>query len=134
MENQHAKVTYDAVVPTSRYVTNSAVRPDIVVMDKSTRKGYIIDVCVPNDYGMARQEREKIVKYQDLKNDIADTYDLQPVDIIPIVIGATGLMKKNLQKYLELVPAKLTSLELQIEVIRETVSLLKRALGCRLAT
>ena len=134
LENQHAKITYDAVVPASRYVTNSAVRPDIVVMDKRTRKGYIIDVCVPNDYGMARQEREKIVKYQDLKNDIADTYDLQPVDIIPIVIGATGLMKRNLQKYLELVPAKLTSLELQIEVIRETVSLLKRALGCRLAT
>ena len=87
-------------------------------MDKCSRKGYIIDVCVPNDYGMGRQEREKVVKYQDLKNDMADTYNLQPVDIIPVVIGATGLMKTNLQKYLQLIPGKVTSLELQIEVIR----------------
>ena len=101
---------------------------------RHTKRGYVIDVCVPNDYGMARQEREKIVKYQDLKNDIADTHGLQPVDVIPVVIGATGLMKQNLQKYLQLLPAKITSLELQIETIRETVSLLKRALGCRLAT
>ena len=134
LENQNAMITYDSVVPSSRHITNGAVRPDIVVMDKRTKRGYIIDVCVPNDYGMARQELEKVVKYQDLKNDIADTYHLQPVDVVPVVIGATGLMKQNLQNYLKIIPAKLTSLELQIEVIRETVSLLKRALGCRLAT
>ena len=134
LENQNAMITYDSVVPSSRHITNSAVRPDIVVMDKRTKRGYIIDVCVPNDYRMARQEREKVTKYQDLKNDIADTYHLQPVDVIPVVIGATGLMKQNLQKYLQCLPTNITSLELQIEVIRETVSLLKRALGCRLAT
>ena len=134
LENENARITYDFVVPASRHVTNSAVRPDIVVMDKRTRKGYIIDVCVPNDYRMGRQEREEIIKYQDLKYDMADTYNLQPVDIIPVVIGATGLMKKNLQKYLQLIPGTVTSLELQVEVIRETISLLKRALGCSLAT
>ena len=124
------------MVPASRHITLSEVRPDIVivVMNKRTKRGYVIDVCVPNDYGMARQEREKVVKYQDLKNDIADTYRLQPVDVIPVVIGATGLMKQNLDNYLKLLPAKITTLELQIEVIRESVSLLKRALGCRLAT
>ena len=77
---------------------------------------------------------EKVVKYQDLKNDIVATHGFRPVDVIPVVIGATGLMKQNLQNYLHLLPAKVTSLELQKEVIRETVSLLKRALGCRLAT
>ena len=96
LENQNAKITYDSIIPAARHITNSALRPDIVVMDKHTGKGYIIDVCVPNDYGMGRQEREKVVKYQDLKNDMQDTYHLSPVDIIPIVIGATGLMKKNI--------------------------------------
>jgi len=134
IENQRAKITYDAPIPAARHVTQGAVRPDIVVMDKLTKKGYIIDVCVPNDYGIGRQEREKVVKYQDLKNDISDTYNLQPVDIVPIVIGATGVMKRNLQNYIKLLPCKLTSLELQIEVVRETVSMLKRTLGCRLAT
>ena len=134
LENQHAKITYDAPIPAARHITDSAVRPDIVVLDKRTRKGYIIDVCVPNDYGLARQEREKVTKYQDLKNDIKDTYRYEPVDIIPIVIGATGTMKRNLQHYIQLLPCSVTSLELQIEVVRETVSMLKRALGCRLAT
>ena len=31
-------------------------------------------------------KREKIVKHQDLKNDIAETYSLQPVDIIPVFL------------------------------------------------
>ena len=75
-----------------------------------------------------------MLKYQDLKNDMQDTYNLRPVDIVPIVIGATGLMKKNLKNYIQRLPAKVTSLELQIEVVRESVSMLKRALGCRLAT
>ena len=103
-------------------------------MDKITGKGYIIDVCVPNDGGIGRQEREKVVKYQDLKNDMADTFNLQPVEVIPVVISATGLMKKNLQKYLKRIPGNTTALELQTEVVKETVSLLKRALGCGLAT
>jgi len=64
-------------------------------MDKITNKGLINDVCVPNDYGMGRQEREKVVKYQDLKNDMSDTFNLQHVDIIPVVIRATELIKKN---------------------------------------
>ena len=134
MENHLAQLTYDAIIPTSRHITNSAVRPDIFLKDKSTGKGFIIDVCVPNDYGMGRQEREKVVKYQDLKNDVTDTFNLRPVDIIPVVIGATGLMKKNLQKYVQLIPGKVTTLELQIEVVKETVSMLKRALGCSLLT
>ena len=130
LENQKARITFDTIVPASRHV----VKPDIIVMDKCSRIGYIIDLCVPNDYGMRRQEREKVVKYQDLINDMADTCNLQPVDIIPVALVAMGLMKTNLQKYLQLIPDKVTSLELQIEVLRETVSMLKRALGCRLAT
>ena len=62
-----------------------------------------------------------MVKDRDLKNNMADTHNLQPVDIIIVVIRATGLMKTNLQKYLQLIPVGVTSLELQIEVIRETV-------------
>ena len=134
LENQNAKITYDAIIPAARHITNSALRPDIVVIDKRTGKGYIIDVCVPNDYGLGRQEREKVLKYQDLKNDMQDTYHLRTVDIIPIIIGATGLMKRNLQNYIQRLPSNITSLELQLEVVRESASMLKRALGCRLAT
>ena len=118
LENKNIRITYDTIVLASRYVTDSAVGSGIVVVDKCYRKGQINDVCVPNDNGIGRQEREKVVKYKSLKkNDIADTYNLQPVDIIPAVIGTKGVMKTNFQKYLQLMPGKVRSLELQIEVI-----------------
>ena len=75
-----------------------------------------------------------MVEYQDFKNGMADTYILQPIVFITVVIETTGLMKTNLQKYLRLIPGKVKSLQLQVEVVRETVSMLKRALGYRLAT
>ena len=65
---------------------------------------------------------------------MVDTYNLQPVDIVSAVIGATEFMKKNLHKYLQLIPENVTSLELQIKCARETFSVLKGAFGCRLVT
>ena len=134
MENERARLTYDVIIPTARHIANGAVKPDILLMDKTTGKGYMIDVCVPNDFQIETQERRKVVKYQDLKNAVKDTYSLESVEVIPVIIGATGIMKKNLQTYLQRIPGKTTSLELQIEVVRESVSMLKRALGCGLAT
>ena len=41
-------------------------------------------------------QREEVVKYQDFKKYMADTRNLQPVDIIPVVVGDTAVMKTNL--------------------------------------
>ena len=98
LEIQDVRITYDTIVRASRHVTDSTGTPDTVVMKKMSGKVYIIDVCVPNDYGMGTQKREQVVKYQYLKNHIADTYNLQPVEIIPVVIRATVLMRTNLKK------------------------------------
>ena len=89
-------------------------------------------ICVPNDFGICRQEREKVIKYQDIKNDIKNLLRLDEVQVIPIVIGATGVIKRNLHSYLESIPAPITVLELQSEAVRGSVSILKRALGCQL--
>ena len=101
----------------------------IVVWNKETRKAIIIDVSVPNDYGLNRAERDKIAKYQNLKNDLKTTWSLQAIDIIPIVIGATGLMKTNLEKYLKAIPGNPSASEAQICAIKGTISILKRTLG-----
>ena len=131
-ENDRVKITYDLPIPVSRHIRNGALRPDIVLFDKRLNKAFIVDVCVPNDFGIGRQEREKVVKYQDLKNDIKDTHQLDEAEVIPVVIGATGIVKKNLHQYIASLPADVTIAELQSEVVRESVSILKRALGCRL--
>jgi hypothetical protein len=132
LENESVKITYDRSIPVARHITNSALRPDIVVIDKRANKAWIIDVSVPNDYGIGRQEREKVVKYQDLKNDMKDTYRLNDVEVVPVILGATGVIKKNFREYLKVIPGDIGTLELQVEVVRATVSIIKRALGCRL--
>ena len=46
-------------------------------------------------FQMTRAKQEKITKYQDLKNDLKQTWSLKEISIIPVVVGATGLVKKN---------------------------------------
>jgi hypothetical protein len=132
MDNGGVVLTYDRIIPTSRHIENGAVKPDIVLIDKTQKKALIIDVSVPSDFGLGRAEREKIIKYQDLKNDIKDTYELEECEVIPVIIGATGVVKKNLSKYLTSIPGGASVAEIQQEAVWETVAILKRALGSRL--
>ena len=50
-------------------------------------------VCVPND--LRKTEREIVTKYQDLKNALIVTWNLNSIEVIPVIIGATGVMKDN---------------------------------------
>ena len=86
-------------------------------------------MSVPNDFGLNRAEREKLNKYQDLKHDLRDTWDLEEIEIIPVIVGATGLLKNNLSKYLQSIPGEPNLPEVQLSAIKGTVSILKRALG-----
>ena len=124
-------IFYDHVIPAGRYILGSAVRPDIVIWDKANKNAKIIDVSVPNDYGINRAEREKVVKYQDLKNDIRETWELQDVEVIPVIVGATGILKNNLQNYLDSIPGKPNKYQAQTEALRGSISIIKRALGSK---
>ena len=52
------------------YNVIEARRPDIILIDKKERKGIIIDTAVRADVRVGEKEREKMEKYQDLKNEI----------------------------------------------------------------
>ena len=108
---------------------DGAIKPDIVVWDRKEHSALIIDVSVPNDFGINRAEREKVTKYQDLKNALKDEWELKEISVIPVIVGATGIMKDNLQSYLDNIPGKPDKYQVQIAALRGTVSLLKRALG-----
>ena len=127
--NDEVTVYYDKIIPTGRFIESGAVKPDIVVWDRKERSAIIIDVSVPNDFGINRAEREKVTKYQDLKNALRESWDLKEIDVIPVIVGATGVMKDNLQAYLDRIPGKPQRHECQTAAIRGTVSLLKKALG-----
>ena len=70
--------------------------PDIVLIDKKERKRIIIDIAIPADVRVGDKERDKIVKYQDLKRGTGRLWKLKIVDVVPLVTGALESVTKNL--------------------------------------
>ena len=122
-------IFYDKPISLGRYVEGGAIKPDIVVWDRKAKTAQIIEVTVPNDYGLNRAEREKNNKYQDLKNDLRTTWGLTNIELIPVVVGATGLVKNNLSDHLQAIIGKPDIEEVQLAAIKGTITILKRALS-----
>ena len=57
---------------------------------------------------------------------------MKKAEIIPVIVGATGMRKKTLNEYLKIIPGNITTKELQVEAVTGPVKILKRALGTRL--
>ena len=127
--NGTVTIFYDKEIPTGRYIEGGAIKPDIVIWDRERKTAKIIEVTVPNDFGLNRAERHKITKYQDLKNDLKSTWALKEMEIILVVVGTTGVIKKNLKQYLQTIPSCPSIHEVQIAAIKGTVTILKRILG-----
>ena len=130
--NDRYTVHYDHVIPTATYLENAAVKPDIVIWDREEKSATVIEVSVPNDSGLNRAEREKITKYQGLIYDMKRNWNLQEINIIPVIIGAKGLMKKNFKKYLSSIPGIPSAKEIQIIALKGTARILKRSLGWKI--
>ena len=115
-------IFYDKAMLPGIYIEGRAIKPDSVIWDKKIKEANIIEVSVPNDFGLNRAERHKVNKYQDPKNDFRQTLELENIDIIPVIVGATGLIKTNLKNYLKDIPGS-------PRAITGTVSIIKRALS-----
>ena len=100
-----------------------------MVWDRKAKTAQIIEVTVLNDYGLNRAEREKNNKYQDLKNDLRRTWGLSEIELIPVVVGATGLVKNNLKDHLQAIIGKPNPEEVQLTAIKGTIKILKRTLS-----
>ena len=59
-----------------------------------------IDVTTPNDHYIVEIRLEKIKKYVDLGVEIKGLWNMQIVDIPPIVIGYTGVVDNSFVRYL----------------------------------
>ena len=75
--------------------------PDIILIDKKERKGKIIDIVVPVDVRVRVKERQKMIKYQDLKKEIGRLWKLKMVDIVPAVIGDRVSVTKEVDGWIE---------------------------------
>ena len=72
-----------------------------------------------------------MTKHQDLNNEVKRSWKLKNARIAPVIVGAMGMMK-NLTEILKTIPGNITPNELQLEAVRGSATILKRALGTKL--
>ena len=89
--DQTIKILWEFPIQTDRTVSNN--QPDIVLINESTKQVFLIDVTVPYDLNTELKEADKIRKYTQLKFELQQLWN-KKVDIIPIVVGSTGIVNK----------------------------------------
>ena len=63
----------------------------------------ITDVAISSDYTIQKKATEKMTKYVDLQIECQRMWD-KTVEIVLVIIGAMGVVEKNLKKYLNRKP------------------------------
>ena len=87
LEKESHKILWDFNIQTVHKLEHN--RPDIVVIEKKSRKAWIYDDACTFDTRVIQKENEKVEKYQDLKREMARLWKLKSVVIVPVVIGAS---------------------------------------------
>lgn len=118
-------VMWDSPIQTDR--TIPANRPDIVIYDKKKQMCLLIEITVPDDGNIITKENEKLNKYKDLEIEIQRMWHTK-AKTVPIVIGALGVIRKGIEKYLEQIPGQPDLRELQKIAIMGTAHILRKIL------
>lgn len=118
-------ILWNVPIQTDREIR--ANRPDIVIKNHKNKTCQLIDVSVPSDYNIAKKECEKLSKYCDLKIECQRMWNMK-CKVIPIVIGATGVVSKEFCKYTSNISEKLRPDQIQKTAILGTAYILRKLL------
>ena len=108
--NQHIEMWWDTLIKIVPTVPHN--KPDIVVWKKNENKCFIIDIYVPLDQNIHKQEKMKIDNYTLLTIGLYRLYPNYSYEVVPIVLGATGLVTNSLVTYMSKLFDKSVSLEI----------------------
>ena len=84
-----------------------------------------MDVAVPSDQNISLKEFQKLSKYKDIEIEVTKMWKLK-TKIIPVVIGALGMIKKGTQNFIDQIPGKLSLQEMQKIVLTNTAHILRK--------
>ena len=118
---------WNQAVHTDRQVT--ANRPDIVIKNKTEKTCTLIDVAIPEGRNIVQKEAENRLKYKSLCIVVKRMWNLK-CTIIPVIIGATGIVTRSLRKNLEAIPGKHSIDSLQKTAILGTSHIIRKVLQC----
>jgi hypothetical protein len=124
-ENEKAKILWDFHIQTDKQV--QANQPDIVIVDKESKKAVIIDIAVPSDFNIKSKEQEKIEKYQPLAEELRRIWKVE-TKVVPVVVGALGALTSAHEQWLKEVPGQHTSTLIQKSALLGTAKILRRTL------
>ena len=126
-EKGDVTVLWNQAVHTERGVTAS--RSDIIIKNTKEKTCILIDVAIPADRNVVQKETEKKLQYKSLCKEIQRMWNLK-CTIIPVIIGATGIVTRSLRKNLEAVPGRHSIHSLQKTAILGTSHIIRKVLQC----
>ena len=92
-ENNSTNVLWNFPIQTDHEVINN--KPDIILVEKINKAANMTEVAVPNDYNICNKRLQKIRAYANLSGEIKTLWNLNKVQITPIIIGAMGTFYKT---------------------------------------
>ena len=122
-ENSKAKLLWDFYIQTDKQVL--ANQPDIVIIDKDKKQATIIDIAIPNDYNIQDKEKEKVQKYQPLREELERIWKVK-TKVVPVVVGSLGALTSAHERWLGELPGKHNSITLQKCTLLGTSKILRR--------
>ena len=127
IENENFKLLWDFTIQCDRVI--EARRPDIVLVDKRCKEVKIIDIAVPGDSRVKEKELEKIEKYQMLREEIRRLWQVSNVTVIPVVVGALGVISDKFERYIKKLDVKIAMEVIQKTALLGTAMLLRKVLS-----
>jgi len=100
-EERGVTVLWNQAVHTDREVTTN--RPDIIIKNKKEKTCTPIDVAIHTDRNVV--QKEKKLKHSSLCIEMQRMWNLK-CTIVPVIIGATGIVTRSLKKNLVTIPGK----------------------------
>jgi hypothetical protein len=97
--------------------------------NKKEKTCTLIDVAIPTERNVVQKEAEKKLKYKSLCIEIQRMWNLK-FTIIPVTLGATGIVMRSLRKNLEAVPGKHSIDSLQKTAILGKSHIIWKVLQC----
>ena len=121
-------ILWDMSIHTDRTIT--ANRPDIVLKNKKEKTCLLTDMTKPLDINTSVNTMEKLNKYKDLEIKVERMWGLKTTTV-PVVMGALGTIKKDMENYTNKIPGNINIHELQKITFLSTAHLLRQVLSIK---
>ena len=108
-EKEKVTILWDMQVHTDK--TIKANKPDFIIKDKQEKTCMLIDMTILFDRNTSVKVAETLSKYKNLEIEITKMWRLKTITV-HVVIGALGVVRKGIEKYIHKIRGKINVTEL----------------------